>query len=73
MGFQHMHPVIRRAAQRKGGRWKLKKGFGTNPELARKAGSKGGTNKKLNAEKGITTTKVADSAPDSVIERIISE
>ena len=41
MGFQHMHDVVREAAQRKGGRIRISKGFGKNRELASKAGRKG--------------------------------
>ena len=48
MGFQHFKPVVRKAAQRKGGKIRVSKGFGKNPELARSAGQKGGLAKAAN-------------------------
>lgn len=48
MGFQNTNPIIAREIQRKGGRVKVKKGFGVNPELAKTAGSKGGIAKRDN-------------------------
>jgi general stress protein YciG len=51
MGFQHFKPIVHEAASRKGGKIKVVKGFGKNPELARLAGSKGGKAKHANRSK----------------------
>ena len=52
MAFQHNHEVVQQAISRKAGKIRNKrKGFGSNPALARIAGSKGGHAKQANKDK----------------------
>lgn len=73
MGFQHMKEPIRVAAQRKGGKIRVKKGFGSNPELAREAGAKGGITKHANKAKGIVKTQEDTSDSTSILERLLED
>lgn len=50
-GFQDMETVTHRAASRKGGRARVKKGFAANPELAKRAGRIGGINANQNRKR----------------------
>lgn len=65
MGFQHMKDVYHKAASRKGGKIKIKKGFGANPELARLAGAKGGKAKHENRSRADYSPKKADTGHDN--------
>ena len=57
MSFRKMHPLLAKEIQRKGGKARVKKGFGVNPDLARQAGSKGGKAKHANRSKGEAVKK----------------
>lgn len=68
MGFQNTNPIIAREIQRKGGRVRVKKGFGVNPDLAKEAGRKGGVAKRDNNRSGEGAKQTqSDSGGDNTI------
>lgn len=72
MGFQHLPEVVRKAAFRKGGKVRGKKGFAANPELAKSAGSKGGIAKRENRNKGIVPKQEDSSGDTPFMEAVLS-
>lgn len=73
MAFQHNHEVVQSAISRKGGKIRGKrKGFGSNPELARAAGSKGGYAKAANKSNGNSNTVKKNTGSDrNFLEAVI--
>lgn len=69
-----MHPSVRQAAQRKGGKWRRRKGFAANPDLARSAGSLGGKAKHANRNNSNPDKTQADTSPDqSLMEKVLRD
>lgn len=74
MGFQHMKPIVLEAASRKGGKWKIRKGFGTNHELAVEAGSRGGIAKRENRNKETVISEETDTSIDKGhLEKVLGD
>lgn len=76
MGFQHMHSVIREAAQRKGGSKRVRKGIGAlPPERRKEIASLGGKKKHENyiREKGTIKAQTGSREYSQFLERVYKD
>lgn len=73
MTFADMHDVVHRAASAKGGRMRVKKGFATNKELAKIAGSKGGKAKHANRGREDRKEEEDTRGNNGFLERVLGD